>query len=359
MLLLADIFADYGKRSYETYQLDPIYCVSSPGFSNRAMLKCTSAEIKLIIDNSMHLIIEKGSRGGRCEPLLLKAEANNKYVNKNFDKNKDTEKYLVSLDVNSLYQTAMTDKLPNGSFKYVDDISTFTTEYILSLNENGDYYYTFVANFDYPKKLHTEHNELLLLCDQEIPPKDTVKKLMSTLNDKKNYLISFAMLRFVFKKGLVLKRIHTGFYAKQEAFIKKYITSNNDKRTECSKNKDKIGAESYKLISNSGFGKLMENVKRYKVIRIVNNPVKGKKSAAKTTYKDIYPLSETVALYVMRKGSVLLDKPIAVGFAILEKSKAIMYEHYFRLKKHFGDSMELIYMDTDSLKLQIIGKKCI
>ena len=127
MLLLADIFADYGKRSYEIYQLDPIYCVSSPGFSNRAMLKCTSAEIKLIIDNNMHLIIEKGSRGGRCEPLLLKAEANNKYVNKNFDKNKDTEKYLVSLDVNSLYQTAMTDKLPNGSFKYVDDISTFTT----------------------------------------------------------------------------------------------------------------------------------------------------------------------------------------------------------------------------------------
>lgn len=61
----------------------------------------------------------------------------------------------------------------------------------------------------------------------------------------------------------------------------------------------------------------------------------------------------------MRKGSVLLDKPIAVGFAILEKSKAIMYEHYFRLKKHFGDSMELIYMDTDSLKLQIIGKQCI
>ena len=103
----------------------------------------------------MHLIIEKGSRGGRWEPLLLKAEANNKYVNKNFDKNKDKEKYLVSLDVNSLYPTAMTDKLPNGSFKYVDDISTFTTEYILSLNENGDYYYTFVVNFDYPKKLHT------------------------------------------------------------------------------------------------------------------------------------------------------------------------------------------------------------
>lgn len=103
----------------------------------------------------MHLIIEKGSRGGRWEPLLLKAEANNKYVNKTFDKNKDKEKYLVSLDVNSLYPTAMTDKLPNGSFKYVDDISTFTTEYILSLHENGDYYYTFVVNFDYPKKLHT------------------------------------------------------------------------------------------------------------------------------------------------------------------------------------------------------------
>ena len=43
------------------------------------------------------------------------------------------------------------------------------------------------------------------------------------------------------------------------------------------KKKDKIGVELYKLMSNSTFGRQMENVKNYKDIRIVNNEEKVKK----------------------------------------------------------------------------------
>ena len=43
--MLADVFADYRRRSFKAYKLDPIYCILSPGFANRAILK--HANLKL------------------------------------------------------------------------------------------------------------------------------------------------------------------------------------------------------------------------------------------------------------------------------------------------------------------------
>ena len=59
--------------------------------------------------------------------------------------------------------------------------------------------------------------------------------------------------------------------------MKSYTELNNSKRTQYSIKKDKIGVELYKLMSNSTFGRQMENVKKYKDIRIVNNEKKVKK----------------------------------------------------------------------------------
>ena len=41
------------------------------------MLKMSNARIKLITDTNTHLIIKKGIRGGRCEPIHYHAKANN------------------------------------------------------------------------------------------------------------------------------------------------------------------------------------------------------------------------------------------------------------------------------------------
>ena len=67
--------------------------------------------------------------------------------------------------------------------------------------------------------------------------------------------------------------------AEQYDVMKPYIFLNNEKRTERSINKDKIGVELFKLISNSNFGKQIENVTKYKDTRIVNNGDKAKKTA--------------------------------------------------------------------------------
>ena len=77
------------------------------------MLKLTKVKIELITDPNIHLIIKKGIRGGRCEPIYYHEKANNKYINPNFNKKRDEESYAISLDVNSLHSLAMTYHMKN------------------------------------------------------------------------------------------------------------------------------------------------------------------------------------------------------------------------------------------------------
>ena len=44
------------------------------------------------------------------------------------------------------------------------------------------------------------------------------------------------------------------------------------------------------------------------------------------------------------------NKPISVGFTVLEISKCIMYDFYYgHMKQKYGDRYALLFTDTDSL----------
>ena len=253
----------------------------------------------------------------------------------------------------------MTYKLPYGKFKYDKSFSKCATEYILNLNPNGKYFYVFVADIICPEELHDNFDTFPLLTDHEISPGDNTIKLMATLNDKKEYVISLHMLKFVLEKGYGLDKIHAIIYAKQKAFIKKFIALNNKKRTEASINNDQIGVHYYKNSSNSTFGKQIENPEKYRDFHIVTDENKAKNLASKCTFKEAHILDEdnNIVLHEMRRGQVLYDKPISVGFAILDISKLILYKLLHRLKEHYGkDNVEVVYTNTDSVKLYVEGK---
>ena len=88
MLLLADVFENFRNMSLKTYQLDPAYFLSLPGFARHACLIITGVKLKLITNINMLLMIESRMRGGLCHVIRSYAEANNKYMD-NYDKNKE------------------------------------------------------------------------------------------------------------------------------------------------------------------------------------------------------------------------------------------------------------------------------
>ena len=54
----------------------------------------------------MHLMVEKGVRGGISTKVTRYAEANNKYMGEDYNENADSI-YLLDLDANNFYGWAM------------------------------------------------------------------------------------------------------------------------------------------------------------------------------------------------------------------------------------------------------------
>ena len=99
----------------------------------------------------MLLMIEKEIRGGICHVIYQYAKANNKSM-KEYDKNKELP-YLKYWDVNSLYDWAMSQKLPVNNFEWIEETSHFNEDFIKSYNEESDEGYFVEADVQYPEKL--------------------------------------------------------------------------------------------------------------------------------------------------------------------------------------------------------------
>ena len=86
-------FENFTDKCIEIYELDPALFLSAPGLAWQACLKKTKAELELLANINMLLMVENGIRGGICQTIHRHAGANNKYM-KNY--NEDTiSSYLM------------------------------------------------------------------------------------------------------------------------------------------------------------------------------------------------------------------------------------------------------------------------
>ena len=103
---------------------------------------------------------------------------------------------------------------------------------------------------------------------------------------------------------------------------------------------------------NSVYGKAMENLRKRTYFRLVNNEKDFLKYTSRPTHITHKIFDKNYAAIHEIKPVLTLNKPIYVGFTVLELSKWLMYDfHYNFIKKHFD--AELLFTDTDSLTYEI------
>ncbi|KAJ8949408.1 hypothetical protein NQ318_007507 [Aromia moschata] len=101
VLLLADIFENFRKISFQNYKLDPAHYLTAPSLSWDAMLKKTGVTLELLTDVDMLHFFRKGIRGGVSQCSNRKSIANNQFV-RGYDDSKP-KSFIVYLDATNLY----------------------------------------------------------------------------------------------------------------------------------------------------------------------------------------------------------------------------------------------------------------
>ena len=365
VLLLTDIFENFRETCLKYYGLDPCHYLTSPGLAWDAMLKMTKIELDLITDIDMALFIEKGLRGGISYIAHRYARANNKYLP---DYNRELDdSYLMYLDANNLYGWAMSERLPTGNFKWLENLPEAPEEiekFLSNYKENSSKGIILEVDLEYQKELHQLHHEYPcapekkiitdeLLSDYARKIKEEhsvssgkVPKLVTTLNDKEKYVSHYRNLQLYLSLGIRIKKIHRGVEFDQSPWLKEYIDFNTEMRKNA---KNSFEKDFFKLINNSVFGKTMENLRKRVNIELVTDEKRLNKLSAKPTYVSSKIFNENLVGVHTKKERLLLDKPSYVGMCILDFSKTHMYDfHYNYIKKKYPNS-QLLFTDTDSL----------
>ena len=107
-------------------------------------------------------------------------------------------------------------------------------------------------------------------------------------------------------------------------------------------------------MNNSVFGKMIENVRKRRDIKLTVTEEHRKKLVSEPNYASSAAFSDRLMAIEMGKTRIYKDKLILVGQAILDKSKELRYQFYYDyLKPKYKDKVKLMYMDTDSFILSI------
>ena len=304
VVLLANVFGSFRRVCLENYGLNPSHFYTAPGLAWKACLKKTGIRLELFLGPDMLLMYERGIRGGITQFVHRWAAANNPYMGSEYDKCKPT-KYLQYLDANNLYGWAMSQPLPTGEFRWIElgDINPKTI--VEELVEKRDLGYLLEVDVTYPRELHDSHNNLPFMCDRM--KINGVEKLVPNLYYKKKYVVCIKALEQAINHGLVLERIHRCIEFKQSAWMKEYIDFNTRLRTAAKNNFEK---DFYKLVNNSVFGKTIENIRKHRNIKLVNNEEEYLKNVMKPNFKSGTLLGHDLMGCEMGKVKVVMNKPV-------------------------------------------------
>ena len=364
VLLLADVFENFIKVSTIEYGLNPLYCVSLPGYTWNCGLSFTGITLDYIKDIDMLLLIENNIRGG------ISGVMGPRYVSSD-DKTK-----ILYIDANNLYGWAMIQFLPYGDLEFVG-VNQLGLEDILKTVDDSETGYFVEVDLEYPDSIK-EKTKYFPFCPENkvIDPSkyseymanrspvglqgSKLKKMICDWTNKQNYLVHYRLLKFYVRHGMVVTKVHRVIQFKQKPWLKKYIDLNTQKRAKAN---TKFEQDFLKTMNLAIYGKFIENIRNRVNIEFIdkNNVEKIVKIQSKLTFNGIHKSFDTFDSFLMKKREIVFDKPIYLGFAVLDLSKLLMYEFYYDVlfpyfNSDSNENLVLHYMDTDSFVISVKPK---
>ena len=265
----------------------------------------------------------------------------------------------------------MSQYLPYTGFKWLNqkEISDF---YLNSINENSFIGYISEVDLEYPDDLHELHHDYPLAPEKleisqnisnycfSISNKYEIKiggvnKLVPNLGNKSKYVVHYRNLQLYLSLGMKLTKVHRILKSKQSDWLKKYIDFNTGKRKNAANSFEK---DFFKLMNNATFGKTMENLRKRISVNLVYNAKDYVRCLTKPSFVLHKIFSKSFVAIHEIKPVLTLNKPIYVGFSILDLSKLLMYEFHYKYIKSKFDA-KLLFTDTDSLADVIINTRCL
>ena len=366
-LLLCDVFENFRSNCLQQYNIDPCYYFSAPHFTFDAFLRHSSLTLELLSDINQYLFIIKGIRGGMSMVSKRHAVTNNKYV-EGYNSLKSSS-FILYLDANNLYGRAMQEYLPWKNFEWMSP-HQLNYDFIKWLKPEGEVGCIIQCSLEYPVALHNYHSDYPLaplkksvpygmlspvarmICDKHKLKRTTnVEKLLATVEDKDFYILHYRNLQLYVSLGLRVKKIHAGIIFKQGPIMKSYVDFNSEKRAQAT---NKFDTDFYKLLSNSLYGKTIENPEKRSKVKLCSESSTYENYIGKPNFKNAKRINSKLVGVEMKYSSIKINKPFYIGMSILDLSKWHMYNfHYNVMKAIFSDRVHLLYTDTDSFIYEI------
>ncbi|GBB96028.1 hypothetical protein RclHR1_26690001 [Rhizophagus clarus] len=350
VLLLADVFMNYTIMCLQDDGLDPSHYVSAPGMFNDSLYKSSGAELKLMMDMDEYLMVEKGIRGSMTMASHRYAKANNPKC-PDYDSSKPTT-WILYEDMNALYSGVMTQYMPT---EIIGKVGPEEVPDIQTIAPDAEIGYMPEVDLEVLAHLHNFFADYPLALEKQIVPENW----LSLYNERLVHDKAVGGGKYttaIHEIWVKVTKIHGALKFQQSPWMKEYIEENIRKRKIAKANGDEFGVMYYKLKNNAVFGKQMENVRKHMKVELLRTEEdkKIRRLASSPLYVGFKAFEGGITAVHMLKGTVTLNKPIYVGQAILDISKAMMYNFWYGyIKPRYGDKARLLYTDTDSLIMWI------
>ena len=109
-------------------------------------------------------------------------------------------------------------------------------------------------------------------------------------------------------------------------------------------------------MNKSVLGKNIENLRKRVDVKLVRSyeEEKLRRLIASPSFNRVNIFDDGLAAIHMHTSKLVRNRPIFLGMSVLDLSKTLMYDFYYnKLLRQYGENIDLLYTDTDSLLLEI------